>query len=176
MEWEDRGEESEDERELEEDAYPPLVPAGSYSQLPDLIPVTPSTPSSQPMPAPHASHSIDASGLIDTPSIAGASAAADISGSASGIDARTRKQKYAKALRARKRAAEQGLEGRRVKNVALKRLENMNALQVDRAAEDLGAASTGWIGGRIPSDRSSFTLEEVTQAPYNLRHVRWDGR
>jgi hypothetical protein len=65
---------------------------------------------------------------------------------------------------------------RHLKSITLKRRRNLVAIPAPTDAEDLHAASTGWIGARILNDESTYTLEEVTAAPYNLRHVQWDGR
>jgi hypothetical protein len=161
MAREDRGEESEDERELEGgvSATPtsPSFPLPADSSLPDWIPTTPLSPPLLPHDLPTAPAT--ASTSINPPQ-----------------SNRTRKQQHAKDRRAWKRAIEQELEGRRVKSVTLKRSENMEALQVDSNAKDFNAASTGWIGGRIPNSTATHTLEEVTQAPYNLHHVKWDGK
>jgi hypothetical protein len=42
--------------------------------------------------------------------------------------------------------------------------------------EELSATSTGWTGTRIAKEMETYTLEEVKRAPYNLRHVQWDGK
>jgi hypothetical protein len=90
----------------------------------------------------------------------------------------TRKQRHSKESRARRRSAKQRplpLDMRHLKSITLKRRSNLVAIPTSTDAEDLDAASTGWIGARIPNDESTYTLEEVTGAPYNLRHVQWDG-
>jgi hypothetical protein len=38
--------------------------------------------------------------------------------------------------------------------------------------EEFNAASTGWVGVRVPTEKKNFTLEQVTGAPYNLRRVQ----
>jgi hypothetical protein len=91
----------------------------------------------------------------------------------------TRKQRHSKDSRARRRSTRQQslpLDMRHLKSITLKRRRNLVAIPAPTDAEDLHAASTGWIGARIPNDESTYTLEEVTAAPYNLRHVQWDGR
>lgn len=92
------------------------------------------------------------------------------------VPKRTRKQQHAKEVRRRKRANKQSLASSDLKSVTLKRRRGLIALETDLPAEELGAASSGWIGGRVPVDKTSYTLDEVTNAPYNLRHFRWDGR
>jgi hypothetical protein len=91
----------------------------------------------------------------------------------------TRKQRYAKESRARRRAAQQELlpsEDRRLKSIARKKRTNLEAIHTPTYAEGLNATSTGWTGVRVASEKKSFTLEEVTNAPYNLRHIHWDGK
>ena len=91
----------------------------------------------------------------------------------------TRKQRHSKESRARRRSAKQQLlppEMRQLKSIALKKKKNPEAIATPTNAEELRAASTGWIGARIPNDERTFTLEEVKTAPYNLRHIQWDGR
>jgi hypothetical protein len=91
----------------------------------------------------------------------------------------TRKQKHSKQSRLRRRSARQELlppDTRHLKSIALKRRKRLEAIPTPTDAEDLNAASTGWIGVRIPDEKRALTLEEVTSAPYNLRHVKWDGR
>jgi len=85
------------------------------------------------------------------------------------------KKKHVKVCRAHKHTAEQELEGRQLKAVTLEHREGMDAIHTDIDPGTLNITSTGWIGGRIPEDKSSLTLEEVTHAPYNLHHVKWDG-
>ena len=89
------------------------------------------------------------------------------------------KQRYAKESRARRRAAQQELrppEDRQLKSATLKKRMNLEAIPTPTDAEELKATSTGWTGARVPTEKEAFTLEEVTSVPYNLRHVRWDGR
>ncbi|KIM72526.1 hypothetical protein PILCRDRAFT_16057, partial [Piloderma croceum F 1598] len=91
----------------------------------------------------------------------------------------TRKQKHSKQSRLRRRSAKQEClppDMCHLKSIALKRRKRLEAIPTPTDAEDLNAASTGWIGVRIPDEKRAFTLEEVTSAPYNLRHVKWDGR
>jgi hypothetical protein len=63
-----------------------------------------------------------------------------------------------------------------LKSMTLKRRRNLVAIPTPTNAEDLDAASMGWIGARILNDELTYTLEEVTSAPYNLCHVQWDRR
>ena len=93
--------------------------------------------------------------------------------STSSTSKRSRKQKHAKEVRKRNRAANKGSGSSGLKTVTLKRRRNITPLEVDLATEELGAASSGWIGGRVPTDKTAYTLEEVTKAPHNLRHVQW---
>jgi hypothetical protein len=187
MAREDRGEESEDERELEGDALaapfsPPFTPPNKYSSLPDTAPsLSPLTPlpaspalDIPPSLTPSSETSAPPSRNPNPP--AAHTAASSLAPSESVPTKRTRKQQHVKDLRARKRAAKQQVEDRSLKCVTLKRRENMEALQVDKDTVDLNVASTGWIGGRIPNDDSSFTLDDVTKAPYHLHHVKWDGK
>jgi hypothetical protein len=91
----------------------------------------------------------------------------------------TRKQRYAKESRARRRAAKQGLlpsEDRHLKSAAQKKRTNLEALLTPTDVEEMSATSTGWTGMRIAKETDTYTLEEVAKAPYNLRHVQWDGR
>jgi hypothetical protein len=134
MEREDLGDESADEREVED-----------YNNAPIDQPSSPTPGPSIPAAAP----------------TGGASA-----------HKRTRKQQHVKDLRARNRAAQQG----KLKTVTIKRRQDMQAIQADLVTEDLSATSSGWLGGRVPTDKASHTLDEVTKTPYNLRHVKWDGR
>jgi len=132
MRREDCGEESADEREVEE-VHPE----------PAKCP-TPSPPSTLPSAIPASSQ-------------------------------RTRKQKHTKELRAHNRAVAQALEGRDLKTVTLKRRRDVDALSVDVATENLGAASSGWVGGRVPTGKETYTIDKVTKPPFNLHHVLWDG-
>ena len=161
---EDAGDESEDEREVE----PPSSHIDSEDETgiegPSLpyLSVSPSpTPNPlanvfQPMP----------------PSVVGGTAA----------NARpelTHKQRYAKESHARRRAARQNLhppEDRQLKSVSLKKRLNLDTIPTPIDAEGLNAASTGWTGLRISTNKENFTLEELTAVPYNLRHVQWDGK
>jgi hypothetical protein len=91
---------------------------------------------------------------------------------------RTRKQQHVKDSRARKRAkkqAQQSLELRNLKAVVLKRRQGLKPIAIEAAAEQLSVASSGWVGARLANDKSTHTLEEVTQAPHHLHHIQWDG-
>jgi hypothetical protein len=91
---------------------------------------------------------------------------------------RTRKQQHVKDSRARKRAekqAQQSLELRNLKAVALKRRQGLKPVLAEAVVEQLGVASSGWVGTRLANDRSTHTLEELTRLPYNLHHIQWDG-
>jgi hypothetical protein len=91
----------------------------------------------------------------------------------------TRKQRHAKESRARRRAGRQKLlpsEDRGLKSVAIKKRTNLEALPAPMNAEELSATSAGWTGARITKETNTYTLDEVKGAPYNLRHVQWDGR
>jgi hypothetical protein len=91
----------------------------------------------------------------------------------------TRKQHHAKESRARRRAGRQKLlpsEDRGLKSVAIKKRTNLEALPAPMNAEELSATSAGWTGARITKETNTYTLDEVKGAPYNLRHVQWDGR
>jgi hypothetical protein len=138
MRREDLGDESADEREVEE-ARPGTVACPTASTS---LPTSP--PSTLPTATPPSSK-------------------------------RTRKQEHAKSLRARNRAAAQALEGRDLKKVTLKRRQDVEPLCVDLATENMGAASSGWVGGRVPTGKETYTIDEVTKHPFNLRHVQWDG-
>jgi hypothetical protein len=150
MAQEDDGFESEDERDIEE----PPSPQTSTSPPASTSAGTPSAP--QPTSSPRAN---------GTP--------------AGHLTKHTRKQRHSKESRARRRSAKQQLlppEMRQLKSIALKKKKNLEAIATPADAEELHAASTGWIGARIPNDERTFTLEEVKKAPYNLRHIQWDGR
>jgi hypothetical protein len=91
----------------------------------------------------------------------------------------TRKQRHAKESRARRRAATQELrpqDDRHLKSAVLKNQMNLEAIATPSDAEEFNAASTGWTGVRIPTEKMNFALEEVTGTLYNLRHVQWDGK
>jgi hypothetical protein len=170
---EDQGEASEDERELEDDVStapmsPSPTPPEHFSTLPDLLLVTPPSPLT-PVMEPPAVPPPSSLAAASTP-LAPVAMPSDAS-----VDTRTRKKKHVKAHRAQKRAAEQELKGRQLKTVTLKHREGMDAIHSDMDPGSLSITSTGWIGSRIPEDKSSLTLEEVTHAPYNLHHVKWDG-
>jgi hypothetical protein len=63
-----------------------------------------------------------------------------------------------------------------LKSIALKKRRNLDTISMATDAEILNATSTGWVGARIPNEEETFTLEQVMRAPYNLCHVKWDGR
>jgi hypothetical protein len=52
----------------------------------------------------------------------------------------------------------------------------LEAISTPTDAEEFNTTPTGWTGVRVPTEKENFTLEEVTGAPYNLRHVQWDGK
>jgi hypothetical protein len=92
---------------------------------------------------------------------------------------RTRKQEYSRKSRRQRRSAKQELlplETRHLKSVALKKRTKLEPIPTSIDSESLNAASTGWVGVRIPNEQGTFTLEEVRKAPYSLRHIQWDGR
>lgn len=140
----DDGIESEDEREIENEAP-------SFSSLSPNPLAGPSQPTSQP--------ALNTASNLRT----------DL----------TRKQRYAKESRARRRVARQELlssEDCCLKSVAKKKRMNLEALPIPMNTEELSATSTGWTGTRIAKETETYTLEEVKRAPYNLRHVQWDGK
>lgn len=51
----------------------------------------------------------------------------------------------------------------------------MKSVLAEVVVEQLGVASSGWVGTRLANDKSTNAIEEVTQAPYNLHHIQWDG-
>jgi hypothetical protein len=186
MRREDLGDESADEREVEEvHPGPATYPTESTSLLPSspTLPTAPSSSSKQTV------------GLRDDPvnereadeahpgpaTYPTASASPPFSPSPTPPTAplsspkRTRKQEHVKSLRARNRAIAQALEGRDLKMVTLKRRQDVEPLYVDLTTENLGAASSGWVGGRVPTEKETYTIDEVTKHPFNLRHVQWDG-
>ena len=144
---EDQGIESEDEYEVEPPEPPPSVQPISHSSLGPIQ-----------QPCAHLASSTTAS---------------------ESRQKRTRKQQHVKDVRARKRAemrAQYSLEQHSLKSVTLKRRQGLEGLRAAVESEHFKVASSGWVGGRLPSDKSTYTLEEVTKAPYNLHHIQWDGR
>src|SRR5882672_4578287 len=92
---------------------------------------------------------------------------------------RTRKQQYAKDARTRRWAetrAQHPLELHGLKSVTLKHRQGLEGLQSTVELEHFNTASSGWLGGKLPTNKSTYTLEDVTKAPYNLHHIQWDGR
>jgi hypothetical protein len=138
---EDEGFESEDERDVE----PPLLPS-TFSCAP-----SPSSSASAPaLPSPVSRKS-------ENPPVK-----------------RTRKQEHSKKSRRLRRSAKQELlplETRHLKSVALKKRKNLEPISTPIDSESLSAASSGWVGVRIPNEQGTFALEEVTKAPYNLCHI-----
>src|SRR5882672_5182604 len=91
----------------------------------------------------------------------------------------TQKQQYAKDARTRRRAetrAQHPLELHGLKSVTLKHRQGLEGLRSAVELEHFNTASSGWVGGKLPNNKSTYTLEDITKAPYNLHHIQWDGR
>jgi hypothetical protein len=130
-------------------------------------------------PSPRMSTSPSASTSTDAPSLPRPAYPSQPSTPARPRPELTHKQRHSKESRARRRSAKQQLlppDLRQLKSIALKKRKGLEAIQIPADAEEFCAASTGWIGAKVPNDERTFKLEEVTGAPYNLRHVQWDGR
>ena len=80
------------------------------------------------------------------------------------------------ACKQEERRAEHSQELHGLKSVTLKHRQGLEGLHSAANLEHLNVALSGWVGGKRPSDTSTYTLEEVTNEPYNLRHIQWDGR
>src|SRR5882672_3835881 len=91
----------------------------------------------------------------------------------------TQKQQYAKdahTCRWAETRAQHPLELHGLKSVTLKHRQGLEGLRSAVELEHFNTASSGWVGGKLPTNKSTYTLEDITKAPYNLHHIQWDGR